>query len=219
MIYGFTWSGLDATVTRLALQEAMRFGNTLKHTIKCVLETDPALVPVYLSKLDFTDVYMCLWVRMEDTPFLASLIPKKHSDNPQLIGFHLYLPMGYIDRAALFCVTSETSTDIANTVIARQHVAPPHPLDKADATGAEDDTGAPTPSDDATWNTLTPYQKSNALTCVDVYLDEFILVLQGGQTECQQMTHHLFATINNIFRPNMPPDTHHKEPISVKKPR
>ena len=94
MIYDFTWSSVTATTDRLAPEEAMLLGNTLKRTIRHVLKADPTLGPIYLSKVYLADVYMRLWVRMEDIPSLVFLIPEKHPSNPHLIGFHLSLPMG-----------------------------------------------------------------------------------------------------------------------------
>ena len=56
------------------------------------------------------------------------------------------------------------------------------------------------------WYALTPDRKTKNLYAVDVYLDDFILVLQGGHYERQQMTQHLFANIRNIFWPNATSD-------------
>ena len=82
--------------------EAMRFGGALLSILKQVLTTDPRLGTVYLSKVDLADAYMWLWVRMGDVPSVAFLIPKKTPSNTQLVGFHLSLPMGYIDSAPYF---------------------------------------------------------------------------------------------------------------------
>ena len=42
---------------------------------------------------------MRLWVQMEYVLSVAFLIPKKIPTDPQLVGFYLSLPMGYIDSA------------------------------------------------------------------------------------------------------------------------
>ena len=74
--------------------EAMRFGGALQRILKQVLTADPCLVTVYLSKVDLADAYIRLWVKMEDFPSVAFLVPKKNTSNTQLVGFHLSLPMG-----------------------------------------------------------------------------------------------------------------------------
>ena len=53
----------------------MRFGGTLQCILKQVLTADLHLGPVYLSRVDLADAYMRLWVRMEDVPYVAFLIP------------------------------------------------------------------------------------------------------------------------------------------------
>ena len=77
----------------------MRFGGVLLRILKQLITTDPRLGPVYLSKLNLEDTYMRLWVRMEDFPSVAFLIPKKTPIDAHLVGFHLSLPMGYINSA------------------------------------------------------------------------------------------------------------------------
>ena len=71
----------------------MCFGGALHRILKQVLTTNLRLGPVYLSRLDLADAYMRLWVRMEDVPSVAFLIPRKPSYT-QLVGFHISLPMG-----------------------------------------------------------------------------------------------------------------------------
>ena len=53
----------------------MRLGGALQRILKQVLTTNLHLGPVYLSRLDLADAYMRLWVRMEDVPYVAFLIP------------------------------------------------------------------------------------------------------------------------------------------------
>ena len=99
MIYEFKCRGLNATTSHLDPQDAMHFGDTLHRTLKRILHADPVLGSVYLSKVNLANAYMRIWVRMEDIPLAAFLIPKKTPTNPQLFGFHLSLPMGYISSA------------------------------------------------------------------------------------------------------------------------
>ena len=55
----------------------MRLGGALQRILKQVLTTNLRLGPVYLSRVDLADAYTRLWVRMEDVPSVAFLIPYK----------------------------------------------------------------------------------------------------------------------------------------------
>ena len=92
---------------------------------------EPWLGPVYLGKVDLADAYMRLWVRLEDTPYVGLLILRKIPTDKQLVGFHLSLPMGYVDSAPFFCLETETITDMANSSMADRHRTPPHPPRRA----------------------------------------------------------------------------------------
>ena len=52
---------------------------------------------------------------------------------------------------------------------------------------------------------------------VDVYLDDFISVIQGGSKEWHQMIRHLFRTIDRVFHPKAEAENHIKETIYLKK--
>ena len=49
---------------------------------------------------------MRIWVRTEDIPSVAFLIPKETADKEQLVGFHLSIAMGYMESAAFFCTAT-----------------------------------------------------------------------------------------------------------------
>ena len=83
--------------------EAMGFRGALQSIPKQVLTVNPRLGQVYLGKLDLENTYMSLWVRMEDVPSVAFLIPKKTPSNTHLLGFLLSIPMGYIDSLSCPC--------------------------------------------------------------------------------------------------------------------
>ena len=55
------------------------------------------------------------------------------------------------------------------------------------------------------------------LAQVEVYLDDFISIYQGGPTERRQMLRHLFRSINTVFWKNVATDVLRKEPTSTKK--
>ena len=121
--------------------EAMRFGGALQRILGQVLTSDPHLIPVYLRKVDLTDTYTRMWVRMEDVPSVTFLIPKKPPSDTHLVGFHLSLPMGYVDTSPYFCMTTKTAADLNNKETNKWDKAITHPLERADKARAADDAG------------------------------------------------------------------------------
>ena len=128
LIYYFTWSGLNKTSKLLAPTEAMRFGGALQRILEHELTANLSLSPVYLNKVDSADAYMRMWVRMEDFLSVAFLISKKTLRNMQLVGLHLYLPMGYVDRAPYFCLTTEMVEDVTKKAITHRDTEIAHPM-------------------------------------------------------------------------------------------
>ena len=141
---------------------------------------------------------------MEDVPSITFLIPKKTPSDTHLVGFHLYLHMGYLDSDPYFFMARETVANLENEAIAQR--------DEAE-TRAADDSGAPEAQADVRWEHLPAEQRSSATANVNVYLDDFIYFVQGGPRERQQMLHHLFHQIDRVFHPNIEADTDRKEPI------
>ena len=79
------------------------------------------------------------------------------------------------------------------------------------------DSGTPEAQADTIWEHLPAEQRYAARANVDVYLDGFISVIQGGPMERCQILWHLFHQINRVFCPNKEADTDRKDPISIKK--
>ena len=74
----------------------MRFRKYVYHLIDCILSSPPELGPTFINKVDLSDVYMRIWVCLEDIPSVASLAPKATREEDQLFRFHLSVPMGYV---------------------------------------------------------------------------------------------------------------------------
>lgn len=66
----------------------------------CILDAPAKLGPVHLAKVDLSDAYMRIWVRPEDLPRLDFVVPPHEGDAKPLTGFHLSLPIGYINSAS-----------------------------------------------------------------------------------------------------------------------
>ena len=59
-------------------------------------------------------------MRIEDVPSVDFLIHKKNTRDTQLVGYHLLIPMGYIDNAPYFCMAKETIAELTNEAIAQR---------------------------------------------------------------------------------------------------
>ena len=92
----------------------MQLGRTLPRILQRIAESNPELRPVFMSKTDLSDAYMQVWLDIVDAPKLVFAIPPIPSDSKPLIGFHLSLPMGYLESATYLCAVSETVADLTN---------------------------------------------------------------------------------------------------------
>ena len=71
---------------------------------------------------------MRIWVLLEDIPAVAFLVPKATPEEDQLVGFHLSIPMGYVESATFFCATNETVKDQTLDTLSTRYNTPPHHL-------------------------------------------------------------------------------------------
>ena len=81
-----------------------------------------------MSKFDLVDAYMRVCIRPEDLPRLAFVIPPQPVDADPLIGFHLSLPIVYVDSAPYFFCASDIVEDLANLRWAAATNTNPHPI-------------------------------------------------------------------------------------------
>eukprot|EP00957_Ditylum_brightwellii_P189603 14432550-Ditylum_brightwellii.AAC.1 len=80
----------------------MQFGRALHRLLRRIVLADPAFGPVHIAKVDLADAYMRVWIRLEDVPALAFIVLPHPGNTETLVGFHLSVPMGYIESAPLF---------------------------------------------------------------------------------------------------------------------
>ena len=90
---------------------------------------------------------------------------------------------------------------------------PPPKLDKVASITPITNTGILTVQYDSIWAALSTNQHSDALACVDDYLDGFVSVLLGGPQEKTKITRPLFTNVDKLFLTNTPEYIHRKDPI------
>ena len=104
----------------------MQFGAAGFRLLYEIVRADPALGPVKMAKTDLSDAYMRVCLSLVDAPRLAFVIPSFPGEDDILIGFHLSLPIGFVDSCLNFCMVKETIADIYNN--ADKTTQPVHPL-------------------------------------------------------------------------------------------
>ena len=73
---------------------------------------------------------MRIWDRMNNITSIALLITKERGKEEQLVVFHLYTPMGYVESAPLFCAATETRKEMVNNTMDPRQTATNQPLEK-----------------------------------------------------------------------------------------
>ena len=223
-IVDYTFSGLNKDTLPLSPREAMQFGRALDRIISQVVHADPRFGPVQFIKLDIADGFYRVWLRVEDVPKLAVTIPSLPGEVP-LVALPLALPMGWTQSPPAFCAVTETVADLANARLRRILRSSPHRLDSLAATLPPPLPDIPpgTALASATAFNLRPppiRHLTRRLRCVDVFVDDFIALAQGGSRQRTHVQRTLMSAIDDVFRPLSPTDPSDRtEPISVKKLR
>ena len=222
-IVDYTFSGLNRDTLPLSPREAMQFGRALDRIITLVVHADPRFGPVRFIKLDIADGFYRVWLRIEDIPKLAVTIPSLPGEAP-LVALPLALPMGWTQSPPAFCAVTETVADLANARLRRTARSSPHRLDSlADsptplaATSGTSSIGTPTAAPLPITPPPFPHLQRR-LRAVDVFVDDFIALAQGGPHQRRHVRRTLMTAIDDVFRPLEPDDPPARtEPISVKK--
>ena len=119
-------------------------------------------------------------MRMDDVQSVTFLIPKKTPSYHQLVGFHLSLPMGYVDNTPYYCMATKRVADLNKKAIAQRDVESKHPLERAAGYRVTGDAGVPEDQSDTRWEKLLSDKLLYSTENMDVYLDDFSSVVQGG---------------------------------------
>ena len=216
--------------SRCAPAEAMQFGHALERILREILLADPAQGPVYMIKVDISDGFYRINLRPADVPKLGVVFPTQPGAEP-LVAFPLVLPMGWTHSPPFFSAATETAADIANTHLQSGQPSTPHPLDELASTlSAGASPLLPPPASDQS-PTFQQYCQSlprhrdpslptrlDFLRYIDVFVDDFIGLAQGGRKNRGHVRRVLLHAIDSIFRPlDKDDDPLRREPVSMKK--
>ena len=213
----YTWSGVNSNTLPVIARESLQYGRALDRFLRHILLADPRYGPVYLSKCDIADGYYRLHLTVQDCPKLALAFPASLAGDP-LVAIPLVLPMGWTNSGPAFCAVTETIADLANKTIMSNAPSPMHPLDKKAA--AFDTPAMPH------HNVTRPISRDPCLhrpnprraAYIDVFVDDFINLCQGGPRWRSYIRRVLFNHIDSLLRPvDQQDDPNRREPISIKK--
>jgi len=212
-ICDLTYSGVNASTVNLAPTEAMQFGNALRRILFQIYRADPGWGPVYLAKADISDGFYNISVNANGTKQFGIILPTAPGQEP-LVLFFLGLPMGWVSSPPEFCAATESITDVCIKEIHSGWRPPPH--------RQEEPAETPTPSSRPTSSPGRPprirYRRKGPLGTADCYVDDFILLCQGGKRRRKRLRRILFHCIDRVFRPpDDADDEWKKDPISLKK--
>jgi hypothetical protein len=120
----------------------MQFGRALWSVVSTIHHADPHLGPVHLSKIDIADGFYRLSVNDVNVANLGVVVPTAPG-KPQVIGFPLVLPMGWMQSPPLFTDATETVADLANQALQHSTQSCPHRMGVLSESVAPPPLGAP----------------------------------------------------------------------------
>lgn len=191
-IVDYTYSGVNQDTVPLCFPEAMQFGRALDRILRKVAEADPRHGPVHLSKTDITDGFYNVRVNLDDIPTLGVVIPKSPGGD-SLIAFPLALPMGWVNSPCIFSGLSETNADLTNM---QKYI----PSDLHNHNSMEDHA-ASTDSYERTPPYNAPLYRRSPIRHTDIYVDDFIQLMQGSRQKLRRYRRRLFNIIHKVFAP------------------
>jgi hypothetical protein len=221
-ICNYTLFSVNLDTIPLASSESMQFGKALWWILQQVSTADPQLGPVHLSKIDIADGFCRIWINPNDAPKLGVVFPGAPGDKP-LIGFPLVLPIGWMQSPPLFTAATETVADLANQQLQANVPSTQHRLDLLSETAPlPEEEGPPQSRGTAAAPIPAPVTPSGrpraALKSWDVYVDDFIGMVQGNHKHRRHVKRFLLHALDRVFRKLDKKDGPHcQEPASIKK--
>jgi hypothetical protein len=205
----------------LAPTEYMQFVKALWRILQQILMTDPRLGQVHLSRINIADGFYQIWINPNDVPNLGVVFPGAPREEP-LIGFSLVLPMGWM-QPPLFTAETETVADLANQLLQANAPSTQHRLNLLSKVAPLAEEAGPLQSCGAAASAVpTPATPSGrpcaALNAWDVYVDDFIGMVQGNQRHLRYGKRVLLHALDRVFcKLNKDDGPHRQDPASVKK--
>ena len=233
------WPSVNESTLPHAPPEAMQFGRALDRILYQVRHSNPKFGPPRLCKHDIKDGFYRMFLRAQDCPRLALVLPR-YDNEPQLVAIPNSSTMGWVQSPPTFSTMSETACDLANHRMRQSPTyAPPHrlevhalPMDDLDHSFVP----RPREPDDAMASDLLLAQAAELiepdpphvappsnmmfqrpLASNDVFVDDFIQLGQGGKKRMHIIRRHLLHALDSILSQPTITEKHRNEAVSLKK--
>ena len=235
-ICDYSWSNVNQETLPIAPMEAMQFGHAIDRILREILIANPDLGPLQLIKLDISDGFYRVGLKVDDIPKLGVVFPSRPGEE-KLVALPLVLPMGWTNSPPIFSAATETAADLANYSLNAKIPPEPHHLDDvAEEIDPELAWNGSTPANiqplrlpssshpsslapNKIRDPSLPFPDSYA-AYVDVFVDDFIALCQGPTSEQSRVRRSLLHAVDAIFRPLSNTDSEfRREPVSMKKLR
>jgi hypothetical protein len=198
----------------LAPAESIQFGRALWRVLNAIARANPYLGPVYLCKVDIADGFYRIWVRSADVAKLGVLLSTRPGEEP-LIDFPLALPMGWSQSPPIFTSATDNIADLANQDVT---VCSPQLPRHLEAVAETPIPNAPSPPKTLAHSRLQDDEFRQPLQQWDVYVYDFIGVVQGNLKRRQRVKRALLHALDKVVRGVDELDSPHcQEPASLKK--
>ena len=129
-ICDYSWSNVNQETLPIAPMEAMQFGHAIDRILREILIANPELGPLQLIKLDISDGFYRVGLKVDDIPKLGVVFPSRQGEE-KLVALPLVLPMGWTNSPPIFSAATETAADLANAALSDNTSPKPHHLDEA----------------------------------------------------------------------------------------
>jgi hypothetical protein len=190
-----SWYPVNDSALPHAPPEAMQFGGTLGCLLHSTRHANPAFGPTYLSKYNIKDGFYCMFLRANDCPHLAIILPL-YPGEEQLVTIPMSCIMGWVESPPTFCAMSEMVTDLMNRWFSTSPERPcPHRLDGA--AGHADDWSSWDPDPAGAPSSNRPFLRPVGST--NVFVDNFIQLGQGSPSRLQSLRRHLLHSIDQVL--------------------
>jgi len=203
----------EASNKAKAPQHAMfELGNVIPRIIWAMALSKDETTPFMFSKVDLKDGYWRMAVNAEDAWNFAYVLPGGKPGDPVQLVIPDALQMGWSESPPFFCAATETARDVIQADMdTNQHVTE-QPME--DIMMNIDWASIPKHSGPSNSGT----DKTKFLKLVEVYIDDFIGVLQStDENELRQLSRKILKGINNVFPPPALTGSTMGPPVSEKK--
>jgi hypothetical protein len=183
----------------------MYFDSALMRILQTIARSDPRLSHVYFSKIDVADVFYRIWIQSEDVPRPGVIFPDEAGEEP-IRGFPLVLTMGWKQLPPIFMVATETVAYLANQCVVANDEASLHGLDVVSETAITEEPLTLATDSGLAQSTVFNMEEHchhavpSTVKNWDVYVDDFIGVVQGNRRHHRFVKLVLLSSIDYVLR-------------------